>query len=138
MKKLIFIILAVISTVYACKKDNNAKSERFNYLTGITWTSDSLLVDGQDASEPGDMLADFKGNANFYENGTGIFGNYEGTWSFNNIETQLTINSPDLLAALTVNIEELTATSFKVTTDFPSQTNPGTYSHIRMTFKPKN
>lgn len=136
MKKIFILLFITASFIYACdKKEGN--SERFNNLTGITWESDSLLADGQDASGPGALLEDFKGEAHFYENGTGVFGNYDGTWAFNNTETQLIINSPDLLAALTVNIVELTSTSFKVTTQFPSQTNPGTYINIRMTFIPK-
>ena len=136
MKKIIFALIITASFIYACDKEEG-NSERFNSLTGITWTSDSLLADGQDASGPGGLLENFKGEARFYEDGTGYFGNYDGTWAFNNTETQLIINSPDLLAALTVNIEELTSTSFKVTTQFPSQTNPGTYINIRMTFVPK-
>jgi hypothetical protein len=136
MKKIILFTLLAVSLFYACDKEEG-NSERFNYLTGITWTSDSLLADGQDAGEPGGMLENFKGDARFYENGTGYFGQYDGTWAFNSTETQLVINSPDLLAALTVNIEELTSSSLKVTTQFPSQTDPGTYTDIRMTFVPK-
>ncbi|MCF6240007.1 MAG: hypothetical protein L3J74_01530 [Bacteroidales bacterium] len=136
MKNIIFALIVSTSFLLACNKEEGT-SERFYNLTGITWTSDSLLADGQDASGPGELLENFKGDARFYENGTGNFGQYDGTWAFNNTETQLIINSPDLLAALTVNIVELTATSFKVTTQFPSQTNPGTYINIRMTFVPK-
>jgi hypothetical protein len=136
MKKIILFTLLAVGLLYACDKEEG-NSERFNNLTGITWTSDSLLADGQDASGPGELLENFKGDARFYENGTGYFGQYDGTWAFNNIETQLIINSPDLLAALTVNIEELTPSSLKVTTQFPSQTDPGTYINIRMTFIPK-
>ncbi len=136
MKKIILFGLLSVSLFYACDKEEG-NSERFNNLTGITWTSDSLLADGQDASGPGELLENFKGDARFYENGTGYFGQYDGTWAFNNLETQLIINSPDLLAALTVNIEELTSSSLKVTTQFPSPANPGTYINIRMTFIPK-
>ncbi len=136
MKKIILFGLLSVSLFYACDKEEG-NSERFNNLTGITWTSDSLLADGQDASGPGELLENFKGDARFYENGTGYFGQYDGTWAFNNLETQLIINSPDLLAALTVNIEELTSSSLKLTTQFPSPANPGTYIDIRMTFIPK-
>ena len=137
MKKLIFLLIASVSIFYACSDDEDVKSDRFRYLTGITWTSDSLLADGQDASGPGELLENFKGDARFYEDGTGYFGSYDGTWAFNDLETQLIINSPDLMAALTVNIEELTATDLKITTQFPSSTDPGTHIQIRMTFVPK-
>lgn len=136
MKKIIVFAALLLSIFYACDKEEG-NSERFDYLTGISWTSDSLLADGQDASGPGELLENFKGDVRFYENGTGYFGQYEGTWAFTNQETQLVINSPDLLAALTVNIEELTSNSLKLTTQFPSSANPDTYVDIRMTFVPK-
>ncbi len=135
MKKVLFVLLIAVSIFYACDKEEEAKSDKYNYLTGITWTTDSLLANGEDASGPGGLLEDFKGDANFYENGTLDFGTFSGTWAFNNDETVLTITSPDLpMPSLSVIIVELTATSFKVKTTFPSQNGD---IDIRMTFLPK-
>jgi hypothetical protein len=79
------------------------------------------------------MLALFKGDATFNEDGTGTFGQYSGTWMFTDSETNLAITSPDLPFALTTHIVELTSASLKVTFTYPGQ--PPT--SIRMTFKAK-
>jgi hypothetical protein len=121
--------------LFACNKET--KSERFLLLTGPTWTSDSLLWDGVDASNPGQKLAKFKGDAKFREDGTGYFGQYIGTWRFSFNETELVIDSDSLQVALTANIAELTKTSLKITTGYPNPANPSNPIDIRMTFKAK-
>lgn len=132
MKNAAFLLIIIcLGMTVACNKEK--VSERFTLLTSHTWTSDSLLANGVDASDPGEMLALFKGDASFNEDGTGTFGQYEGTWMFTDNETNVAITSPDLPFALTTHIVELTRTSLKVTFTFPGQ--PPT--NIRMTFKPK-
>ena len=132
MKKLLpFFMLLVIVIASSCDKDN--ASDRFTLLTSHTWTSDSLLANGVDASDPGEMLALFKGDAMFNVDGTGTFGQYSGTWRFVDNETNLAITSPDLPFTLTTQIVELTSVSLKVTFSYPGQ--PPT--NIRMTFMPK-
>ena len=131
MKLLPFFMLLVIVIASSCDKDN--ASDRFTLLTSHTWTSDSLLANGVDASDPGEMLALFKGDAMFNVDGTGTFGQYSGTWRFVDNETNLAITSPDLPFTLTTQIVELTSVSLKVTFSYPGQ--PPT--NIRMTFKPK-
>jgi hypothetical protein len=128
---LLFLLMAITIIVLSCNKEK--VSDRFTLLTSHTWTSDSLLADGVDASDPGEMLALFKGDARFNEDGTGTFGQYSGTWMFTDNETNVAITSPDLPFALTTHIVELTRTSFKVTFTFPGTTP----TNIRMTFKPK-
>ncbi|MFN2314281.1 MAG: hypothetical protein ABR531_07465 [Bacteroidales bacterium] len=130
-RHLLLFTLVMTIIVSSCNKEN--VSDRFTLLTSHTWTSDSLLANGVDASDPGEMLALFKGDADFNEDGTGTFGQYSGTWMFTDNETNVAIISPELSFALTTHIVELTKTSLKVTFSFPSQ--PPT--NIRMTFKPK-
>ncbi len=127
---LLFLLVATV-LVSSCNKDK--ESDRFTLLTSHSWTSDSLLANGVDASDPGEMLALFKGDADFNADGTGTFGQYTGTWMFTDNETNVAITSPDLPFALTTHIAELTAVSLKVTFTFPGVTP----SSIRMTFKPK-
>jgi len=124
-------MLLLIVSALSCNKEK--VSERFTLLTSHTWASDSLLANGVDASDPGEMLALFKGDATFNEDGTGTFGQYSGTWMFTDSETNLAITSPDLPFALTTHIVELTSASLKVTFTYPGQ--PPT--SIRMTFKAK-
>jgi len=124
-------MLLLIVSALSCNKEK--VSERFTLLTSHTWASDSLLANGVDASDPGEMLALFKGDATFNEDGTGTFGQYSGTWMFTDSETNLAITSPDLPFALTTHIVELTSASRKVTFTYPGQ--PPT--SIRMTFKAK-
>jgi hypothetical protein len=106
-------------------------------LTGPVWASDSLLVEGIDASGPGQFLAKFKGDIKFREDGTGYFGQYTGTWRFTFNETEILIYSDSLqIRPLTTNIAELTKISLKMTTSYPTA-NPFNPLDIRMTFKAK-
>jgi hypothetical protein len=131
------LFVAAMVMLFACDKDDNGHSDRFNYLTTPVWASDSLLVNGQDASGEGQMLENFEGDAKFNKDGTGYFGSYTGTWAFAQNETQLLISSPDLGGQLTTNIVLLNATDLKVTTIFPNFANPEQPYQIRMTFKAK-
>ena len=54
------MLLAGLVSVTACNKDKT--SERFDLLTSHTWKSDSLLADGVDAGDPGELLEKFKGD----------------------------------------------------------------------------
>jgi hypothetical protein len=133
MKNIVpWMLVTVLLGVAACNKDET--SDRFVLLTSHAWTSDSLLADGIDASDPGEILEKFKGEVIFNVDGTGNFGEYTGTWMFVDNETNLVIQSPELLAAITTHIVELTETSLKVTFSYP--TLEGT-KEIRMTFKPE-
>lgn len=132
MKKNLFLLLLALSILaLSCNKET--ASEPFTLLTSHVWTSDSLLANGIDASDPGEMLALFKGDASFNKDGTGTFGQYTGTWMFTDSETNIAISSPDLPLTLTTHIVELTSVSLKVTFNYPG--NPPT--SIRMTFKAK-
>lgn len=119
--------------VASCKKDTN--SDAFKFLTGPTWVSDSLLVNGVDGSAG--ILNNFNGEAKFNEDGSGKFGDYTGTWRFAFNETELVINSDSLPIPLTTKIVELTKNSLKLTTSFPDPNNLGSFWNIRMTFKPR-
>lgn len=136
MKKiaLLFLIAGVIF-FYACKK--NSESANFSNLTSVTWTSDSLLANGVKADSTGQMLAKFKGDAKFNKDGSGTFGQYQGTWKFNIDETKLVINSDSLQLPITANIVTLTTTALKITTLYPNILNPAAPFNIRMTFKSK-
>jgi len=127
----------VLLLLASCGKDGEEESERFRLLTGVTWASDSLLVNGEGAGSPGQMLADFRGEARFREDGTGTFGVYEGRWEFAAAETEIIIQSEALSIPLTTRIAELTAASLKVTTAFPNPEVPDEPFMIRMTFKAK-
>ena len=127
------LLFMLVMTIIALSCNKEKVSDRFTLLTSHTWTSDSLLANGVDASDPGEMLALFKGDASFNEDGTGTFGQYSGTWMFTDNETNVAITSPDLPFALTTHIVELTKVSLKVTFTFPGVTP----TSIRMTFKPK-
>lgn len=126
---LTFITLLIL---FACTKEEE-KSERFILLTSHIWESDSLLIDGLDAGGPGQMLEKFAGDAEFYEDGTGYFGQYQGDWSFTNYEEGIIIISDSLLLPLTANIVELTAASFKITTNFPTAI-PDQVLDVKITF----
>lgn len=131
MKKIqLFVLPAVILMAVSCREKT---SERFDLLTSHMWTSDSLLADGVDASGPGQVLEKFKGEVVFNADGTGTFGQYSGTWAFTDNETNLAIDSPDLLFTLTTHIVELKTNSLKVTFAFPG----ATLINVRMTFRPK-
>jgi hypothetical protein len=131
----LFLIVAGFLYAAACVGDD--QSERFKILTGTTWRTDSLLVNGVDASGPGGLLGALSGDANFNEDGTGTFGTYKGTWRFATNETQLIILTDSLPLPLTTNIVELTTLSLKLTTSYPNPMNPTVPMAIRMTFKPK-
>src|SRR5665648_641327 len=115
MKKtaiLLFVTLLLMAS--ACKKET--QSERFLLLTAHTWITDSLLAGGIDASGPGQLLEKFKGDIKFNEDGSGFFGQYDGTWRFVYDETSVVLESVDLPAPLTAFIAELTSSSLKMTT----------------------
>lgn len=136
MKKIIFLlVIGTVIILSACKKE--AESENFRLLTAHVWKSDSLLADGVDQSGPGQILEKFKGEVVFNKDGTGTFGEYDGTWRFSYSENELVIESPDLQLPLSTNIVELTAISLKVTTAYPNVINPSDPLDIRMTFKPR-
>lgn len=126
MKRLLFVVVAIGAFTFfsACDKDED-DSSRFDLLTGAIWESDSLLINGIDASGPGQMLEIFKGEARFNEDGTGTFGNFSGTWRFAQNETQLVIQSDSLPFGLPLStiIHLLTEEELKVSTSFPDLTN---------------
>ena len=132
-RKIVLILSVIIMLIWGCNKGDN-NSETFNLLTDHAWVSDSLLLNGLDASSPGSMLEKFKGDAQFYEDGSGYFGQYEGGWYFTNNESDITITSDSLQLPLTSNIIELTDQSFKITTQFPA--GP-LLLDVRITFKAK-
>ncbi|MFW5687387.1 MAG: hypothetical protein ACOCXV_00525 [Bacteroidota bacterium] len=136
MKRFIPVITIVFTLFVAasCEKEEET-SERFRLLTQAVWESDSLLINGEDASGPGELLEDFRGDAIFREDFTGTFGTYEGTWKFAQNETELVIQSDSLPALLSTKIHELTAESLKVSTTFPDLQNPTNPAlQIRLTF----
>ncbi|MEE4116407.1 MAG: hypothetical protein V2I37_09575 [Marinilabiliaceae bacterium] len=126
---------AIVTILLILASCGDKTSERFKLLTGHAWQSDSLLVDGMDASGPGEMLEKFVGEAMFYEDGSGYFGQYTGGWYFSNNETDITITSDSLALPLTSNIDELTGESFKISTRFT--TAQSIVLDIRITFKAK-
>jgi len=121
--------------IFSCNKDD--KLDRFKLLTGPTWTADSLLANGVDASGTGELLEKFKGDAKFKEDGTGNFGKYTGEWRFNVEKTQITIFTDSMPLPIITNIKELTQTSLKVTTLVPNPLDQYNPFNIRMTFKAK-
>jgi hypothetical protein len=135
MKNLfLLLIISGCFVAFSCKEK---ESERFRFLTGPIWVTDSLLANGVDATGPGGILKKFMGDAKFNKDGTGYFGVYNGTWRFNIDETMLVISSDSLPLAITTDIVELTSTSLKVKTLFPNLQNFSSPINIRMTFKVK-
>lgn len=130
----LLLILSGCFVIFSCKEKD---SDRFNFLTGVTWVTDSLIANGQDASGPGQLLADFKGEAKFNKDGTGSFGNYTGEWNFSSSETQLVIKSDSLAIPVIADIKELTSVSLKLTTVLPNPQDLLNPHKIRMTFKAK-
>lgn len=132
---LLLLMIASIISLTNCSKDDS--DDRFGLLTTPTWASDSLLVNGADASGPGQQLEKFKGNAKFNKDGSGTFGIYKGTWRFpDKTRTTLVIVTDSLPLPLTTNIVELTSSSLKITTQVPDLTGAtGGNLNIRMTFK---
>jgi hypothetical protein len=109
-----FLLLLIFSGCLATFSCKEKESERFSFLTGVTWVTDSLIANGQDASHPGQLLADFKGEAKFNKDGTGSFGNYTGEWNFSSNETQLVIKSASLAIPVIADIKELTSISLSL------------------------
>ncbi len=135
MKKLSYAFVIVLALfIFACNK--TSESEIFKLLTTPTWTSDSLLANGQDASGTGELLANFKGDAKFSSNGTGTFGKYTGKWSLDEAQTEITIITDSLAFPIVCDIVELTTASLKITTVVPDKTTMQPID-IRMTFKAK-
>lgn len=132
---ILFFVLS-LSIVVACAKDEPL-SERFKLLTSHIWLNDSLLANGVEASAPGELLDDFKGETKFNEDGTGNVGNIVGEWQFYKNETEIVITSDSLPVSVSVYIAELTANSLKVTTSYLVSYNPKILVDIRMTFVPK-
>lgn len=136
MKKVgLLFFISVIVLAAACKKET--VSERRNLLIEHIWRTDSLLAGGVDASGAGQLLEKFAGDIKFNADGSGYFGQYSGTWRFVYDETSIVIESPDLPVPLTTLIKELTASSLKLTTNYPNLAEPSNPLKIRMTFKPK-
>ena len=139
MKNLALLLIIIgFFIVFSCNKDE--KSQRFKLLTSPTWTTDSLLANGVDASGPGQLLEPFKGDAKFNEDGTGYFGIHTGKWSFISEETEIKITTDlpvfgSLIIPIVCDIGELTSLSLKVNTVVPNQANPQEPHKIRLTFK---
>lgn len=133
--KNILISILFIAGIIAFSCDTNEHSVDFDNLTSNIWDADSLLANGEDAGGPGQILEKFNGIILFNEDGSGTFGEYEGTWYFANDETNIVISSDSLIMPLTTLIEELTNSSLKMTTVFPNFVNPEDPTNIRMTFK---
>lgn len=129
------IFFALLVFIVSCSKED--ENDRFELLTATVWVSDSLLVDGQDASGPGEILEKFKGEAKFNRDATGTFGQYSGSWRFAEDRTAIIITTDSLPIPLSTWIEELTANSLKINTAYPSLTDPEEDMDIRMTFKSK-
>lgn len=135
MNKLGLALILLLAISFISCEDEEESTDRFNLLTTPIWASDSLLVEGKDASGPGQLLENFKGDAKFNEDGTGYFGLYSGTWRFSRDETEVIIVTDSLVFPLTTKIEELTTESLKITTGFPDLL--GNDMDIRMTFNVK-
>lgn len=136
MKSNFFILILFSAFVILASCDKDDETTRFGLLTENIWDSDSLLINGVDASSPGGMLENFKGEARFQEDGTGTFGGYTGTWRFAQNETELVIQSDSLPFPLSTKINELSAEDLKVSTSFPdfeNLSNPPV--QVRLTFK---
>jgi hypothetical protein len=133
----LFVVLVIVLAVACDKEEEPEPKTPYELLTMHVWVSDSLLADGQDAGGEGQLLAAFNGDAEFRTDGTGTFGEFTGTWSLSEDNTEITIISPDLPVTIIANIEELTESSLKITTGFPNIANPNVVIAIRMTFKKK-
>ncbi|MEE4176707.1 MAG: hypothetical protein V2I46_04285 [Bacteroides sp.] len=131
----IVLLLAAMIIAFGCQKDDEPTP--FELLTGPVWASDSLLVNGQNAAGPGDLLEGFQGDAKFNTDMTGTFGTFSGTWRFAASETQLVITSEALPLPLQANIVELSETDLKLETIFPDPENVNQTLLIRLTFKAK-
>jgi hypothetical protein len=135
MKNLVLLLIITgCFAVFSCKEK---ESERFRLLTDPIWRTDSLLVNGVDATGPGGILTDFLGDTKFNTDGTGYFGDYTGTWMFTSDETELVITSDSLPIPVIADIKELTSVSLKLTTLMPNPNDLTQTYNIRMTFKVK-
>ena len=134
MKNLV-LILVVFGCIFITTCTKDTQSEKLKLLTGPTWTSDSLLANGVDASGPDGMLKNFKGEVKFNTDLTGNFGIYTGTWKFAYNETQIIITTDSLPIPLITQIAELTKSSLKIKTSYPNLL--GVSTNLRMTFKAK-
>lgn len=130
----LLLIIAFSLLTFACHKKE--KSEKFLLLTTPNWTTDSLLANGTDASGTGGLLAKFKGDAKFREDGTGIFGFYTGQWRFNAPETEVTIVTDSMPLPIICDIVLLNTVSLKITTVVLDKITQIPID-IRMTFKAK-
>jgi|GEM_PF-161644 len=135
IKKISYLLIAIFSVAILTVGCEEEKDTPFTLLTGPVWVSDSLLVNGMDASGPGQLLAGFKGEARFLKDGTGSFTNFTGTWRFAQNDTQLIITSPAFPVPITTIIEELSRSNLKISTEVPHPLLPGTTMRVRMTFK---
>lgn len=126
-------ILVSLLVLVSCNKED--ADDRFELLTGPIWVSDSLLVDGLDASGPGGILEKFKGAAKFNRDATGYFGQYTGSWRFAEDRTAIIITTDSLPVPLSTWIDELSSSALKINTAYPSLENPDEDMQIRMTFK---
>jgi hypothetical protein len=129
------LIMTGLGILLGCSKVS--RSERFVLLTKPLWVSDSLYVNGFDASGPGQMLNKFVGDVKFREDGSGTFGKYTGKWRFSYNEAELIIESDSLQLPITATVSELTNTSLKLNTSYPNPLNFSIPFKIRMTFKAK-
>jgi hypothetical protein len=127
----LFLVICCCFQIFSCSKSD---SDKFKLLTSHVWASDSLLVNGVDASGPGELLENFKGDVKFNDDYSGTFGSFTGRWRFAFNETQLVISSDSLPLPISAVIEELNEISLKITTSY--QIPPYTYN-IRMTFNAK-
>ena len=135
IKKLSFLLIAILSLAILTVGCEDEKDTPFTLLTGPVWVSDSLLVNGIDAGGPGQILANFRGEARFLKDGTGLFANFTGTWRFAQNDTRLLITSPDYPVPITTIIEELSRSNLRLSTELPHPLLPGTIMRVRMTFK---
>jgi hypothetical protein len=94
--KNVFLLFVIVSSIilFTCKKDE--LSERYKFLTGTVWQSDSMLANDIDASGPLGLLENFKGEAKFNTDGTGRFGIYTGKWTLAYNDTQIIIETDSL------------------------------------------
>jgi len=129
----LFLVICCCFQIFSCSKETD--SETFKLLTGPVWASDSLLVNGVDASGPGGLLENFKGDVKFNDDHSGTFGSFTGRWRFAFNETQIVITSDSLPLPISAVIAELNEISLKITTNF--QVPPYGNLNIRMTFNAK-
>ena len=133
----LLLLLSVVCMLSLSNCTKNNENDLFKILTTPVWHTDSLLSNGVDAGQPGQLLAKFKGDAKFRDDGTGTFGIYKGNWWFTENRTQIIIKTDSLPLPLTCKIVELTGNSFKITTAVPDPLDITRTNYIRMTFKPK-